>query len=337
MNLAYPIQAILMYFAMLFAPDNVDRITLESPDPSKRIEMVRNGLNWSAEGNAFGIEGDILAIFGAGGKESLKIGDFVTLPRNHDWNKNPEFTLGGGTTLVKTATGLILRRNAVDGIGNGTYKIVYHQPETQVGATTVNVLGKVVNQGVHRISGSASVMTAIAAAGGPANGADMKRISIVRGGGGAVTVVLEFDLTVESGSGRGINAGDTVFVPALSEDYSIKTEDTEIGGLAAKWLGRIDTEDYTRSWKEAAEFFQKSITAEAWGESMTKFRKPLGAVKSRKVRDMKEENALPGAPDGKYWVIQFDTSFAAKAEAVETVTLMKQPDDSWKAAGYFIR
>jgi hypothetical protein len=52
---------------------------------------------------------------------------------------------------------------------------------------------------------------------------------------------------------------------------------------------------------------------------------------------MKMENTLPGAPDGKYWTIQFDTSFAAKAEAVETVTFMLEKDGSWRAAGYFIR
>jgi serine/threonine protein kinase len=106
---------------------------------------------------------------------------------------------------------------------------------------------------------------------------------------------------------------------------------------ALRWLAGIDAGDYALSWKEAAEFFQKAITAEAWGEALTKFRKPLGAVKSRKIRDMKATDALPGAPDGKYIIMQFDTSFAAKAEAVETVTFMKVEDGTWKAAGYFIR
>lgn len=119
-------------------------------------------------------------------------------------------------------------------------------------------------------------------------------------------------------------------------------EDSRLPGNAVAesteaWLAKIDAGEYDQSWKDAAEFFQKAITAEAWGGALTTFRKPLGAVKSRKVREMKEANALPGVPDGKYWIMQFDTSFAAKAEAVETVTFMLEKDGAWKAAGYFIR
>jgi Protein of unknown function (DUF4019) len=103
------------------------------------------------------------------------------------------------------------------------------------------------------------------------------------------------------------------------------------------WLSRIDERDYEQSWNEASVFFRKSITDADWGDMMKKLREPLGAVKSRKTRDMKMADTLPGAPDGKYWIIQFDSSFAEKAEAVETVTFMLEEDGTWKAAGYFIR
>jgi capsular polysaccharide biosynthesis protein len=107
--------------------------------------------------------------------------------------------------------------------------------------------------------------------------------------------------------------------------------------VAKGWLTKIDTGDYKQSWKDAAEFFQKAITEAGWSEAMTKFRKPLGAVKSRKLLDAKSAKSLPGAPDGEYVVMQFETSFAAKQKGLETVTFMKQEDGSWKAAGYFIR
>jgi serine/threonine protein kinase len=127
--------------------------------------------------------------------------------------------------------------------------------------------------------------------------------------------------------------------PVNTETYGdgAITEKISVDALAEAWLAGIDAGDYARSWNEAAEFFQKAITSEAWSNNLTKFRKPLGALKSRKIRDMKEAKSLPGAPDGKYWVIQFDASFAGKAEAVETVTFMLEKYGSWKAAGYFIR
>ena len=116
-----------------------------------------------------------------------------------------------------------------------------------------------------------------------------------------------------------------------------KSQAGEVTEMAEAWLSGIDAGDYVRSWNEAAVFFQKSITAEAWNEALTKFRKPLGAVKTRKIRNMKEAKTLPGAPDGKYWIIQFDTSFWEKAEAVERVTFMSEKDGACKAVGYFIQ
>ena len=47
--------------------------------------------------------------------------------------------------------------------------------------------------------------------------------------------------------------------------------------------------------------------------------------------------SLPGAPDGEYVVIQFDTSFTNKKVAVETVTPMKDEDGIWRVSGYYVK
>ena len=107
--------------------------------------------------------------------------------------------------------------------------------------------------------------------------------------------------------------------------------------LAEAWLAGIDAGNYAQSWKDAAKFFRTSITEAAWSDALTKARKPLGEVKSRKLLNVQSAKSLPGAPDGEYVVMQFDTSFAAKEKAVETVTFMKDSAGTWKAAGYFIR
>ncbi len=66
-------------------------------------------------------------------------------------------------------------------------------------------------------------------------------------------------------------------------------------------------------------------------------RKPLGKVLSRKVINSTYTTSLPGAPDGQYVVIQFETSFENKRNAVETVTPMLEPDGQWRVSGYYIR
>jgi hypothetical protein len=46
---------------------------------------------------------------------------------------------------------------------------------------------------------------------------------------------------------------------------------------------------------------------------------------------------MPGAPDGEYVVVQFDTTFENKQTALESVVMMKQSDGSWRVAGYRIK
>ncbi len=124
--------------------------------------------------------------------------------------------------------------------------------------------------------------------------------------------------------------------PAPAAEAGMPHEERCVANAEA-WLAGIDAGDYAKSWNAAAGFFQKAVTEAGWADAMTTFRKPMGEMKSRKSLTTKSAHSLPGAPDGEYVVMQFTTSFSGKAEAVETVTFMKEPDGSWKAAGYLIR
>ena len=106
---------------------------------------------------------------------------------------------------------------------------------------------------------------------------------------------------------------------------------------AQDWLRDIDAGNYPQSWTNAAAGFQAAITPEKWMESMQAFRRPLGSLISRKVISAQEMSSLPGAPDGRYIVMQFETSFTNKKSAVETVTFILEKDGQWKAAGYYIK
>ena len=108
--------------------------------------------------------------------------------------------------------------------------------------------------------------------------------------------------------------------------------------LAAQhWLSMVDGEEYAHSWDEAAEYFKGAITREQWRQSLQGVRKPLGNVISRELKSKIYTTSLPGAPDGEYVVIQFETSFENKKSAVETVTPMMDPDGSWRVSGYYIK
>ena len=106
---------------------------------------------------------------------------------------------------------------------------------------------------------------------------------------------------------------------------------------AQKWLNLIDNSKYTDSWSEAAQYFQNNVTKEEWEKALQGVRQPWGKMLSRKIKSTQYETSLPGAPDGEYVVIQYNTSFEHKESAIETITPMLEHDGSWKVSGYFIK
>ena len=106
---------------------------------------------------------------------------------------------------------------------------------------------------------------------------------------------------------------------------------------AEKWLSIVDEGKYGESWKEAAEYFRNAVKQDQWEQSLQAVRKPLGKLVSRKVKSTSYKTSLPGAPDGQYVVIEFETSFENKKLAIETVTPMMDNDGKWRVSGYYIK
>lgn len=106
---------------------------------------------------------------------------------------------------------------------------------------------------------------------------------------------------------------------------------------ALEWLALVDSEQYSESWTEAASLFRGKVSRSQWASAARSVRGPLGAMESRSFLGAVYKTELPGAPDGKYVVIQYQSSFEKKADAVETVTPLLDNDGRWRVSGYFIR
>jgi hypothetical protein len=109
-----------------------------------------------------------------------------------------------------------------------------------------------------------------------------------------------------------------------------------ITAAATNGLALVDDGNYEQSWNEASSLFRTRVTQARWASEAKAVRDPLGGVQSRAVQATQFSSSLPGAPDGDYVVLKFNSKFAHKAHAIETVTLLLQ-DGTWKAAGYFIK
>jgi hypothetical protein len=106
---------------------------------------------------------------------------------------------------------------------------------------------------------------------------------------------------------------------------------------AEKWLTIVDQGKYMESWKASSEYFKQAVTREQWEQAVKAVRQPLGKLISRKVKSAAYTTSLPGAPDGQYVVIQFNTSFENKKSGIETVTPMIDKDGKWRVSGYYIK
>jgi hypothetical protein len=128
-------------------------------------------------------------------------------------------------------------------------------------------------------------------------------------------------------------------VTAAETKAAADTTAQEKAALAAaqSWLKLVDSRKYAESWKEAASLFKKAVTQEQWAQAAEKVRSPLGAVSSRKKTNSMYAKNPTGAPEGEYVTIQFETTFAQKKDAIETVMLMLDTDKKWRVSGYFIK
>jgi Protein of unknown function (DUF4019) len=106
---------------------------------------------------------------------------------------------------------------------------------------------------------------------------------------------------------------------------------------AESWLTLMDEGKYGDSWSQAAQVFKVQIKKGQWETTARAVRSPLGTLQSRTLKSATYKTSLPGAPDGEYVVIQYDSSFEHKQSGVETVTPMLDKDGTWRVSGYQIR
>jgi predicted lipoprotein len=107
--------------------------------------------------------------------------------------------------------------------------------------------------------------------------------------------------------------------------------------VADNWLQYVDSGRYAESWEDSAAYFREAVPRAQWETTLAQARQPLGVTIARKVRSATYTRNLPGAPEGEYVVIQYNTRFENRPQSVETVTPMREKNGTWKVAGYHIR
>jgi hypothetical protein len=108
--------------------------------------------------------------------------------------------------------------------------------------------------------------------------------------------------------------------------------------VAAKaWLAQLHDHEYDQAWEAAGELLKAAVSQEEWSKKWSVTLGPLGRVASSAVRSSEYSTTMPGAPDGEYVVVQFDTTFENKQTALENLVMKKQSGGSWRVEGYRIK
>jgi hypothetical protein len=125
-----------------------------------------------------------------------------------------------------------------------------------------------------------------------------------------------------------------IFTGALQANEVV--EKTPVTAAGA-WLSLVDEGNYAESWNQAAGLFKAAVAKEQWQNTVKAVKVPLGKVVVRKLKSKQYTKTLPGAPDGEYVVIQYETTFENKKSAIETITPMLDKDGKWRVSGYYIK
>ena len=105
---------------------------------------------------------------------------------------------------------------------------------------------------------------------------------------------------------------------------------------ALDWLALVDAGDWDASFAEAGRTFRDPNTATTWREASEAARVPLGAVRERKTLTVSLiESAGEGRESLDQAVVRFETRFANREKAIETVTL-EEEHGKWRVVGYLI-
>ena len=103
------------------------------------------------------------------------------------------------------------------------------------------------------------------------------------------------------------------------------------------WLALVDAGKSAESWQKLDPAFAKRVGKKKWAASISEIRGRTGKLVSRKFKSAEYTKELPGAPEGEYVVLEFETVFARKDAATEKVTLILGRDLNWRVAGYAVK
>jgi len=146
--------------------------------------------------------------------------------------------------------------------------------------------------------------------------------------GGFAMIAFAIAAIALAGASHTAQHGST---PAGGPGRPARVAETPVTQAARQFLALVDAGNWQDSYAGWGQQFHAVNTFEAWRSASVGGRVPLGRVLSRRLL---WEESVPAPPNG-YEAVRFQTAFANKPHATETLTLARE-GGAWKVAGYII-
>ncbi|MGX7896322.1 helix-turn-helix domain-containing protein [Tsuneonella sp. HG222] len=123
---------------------------------------------------------------------------------------------------------------------------------------------------------------------------------------------------------------EAALAPRATTDPAMLAASPQVAAALA-FLRLVDAGEWDASYAKTGPAFRTLNSAKVWADTNESVRVPLGKVVSRKVVS---EEMVP-APPSSYQMVKFETTFANKADTLETLTLVRDAE-GWKVVGYIV-
>ncbi|HEU4430226.1 MAG TPA: DUF4019 domain-containing protein [Myxococcota bacterium] len=105
-------------------------------------------------------------------------------------------------------------------------------------------------------------------------------------------------------------------------------------GVASEFLDQLDRGAAEETWPALAAPLRASAPEAGWPAQIARMRAPLGRPVARQLASALFTETLPGAPPGRYFVIEYDAQFSDATCGERVVAMLEH--GAWRVAGYVI-
>jgi hypothetical protein len=103
---------------------------------------------------------------------------------------------------------------------------------------------------------------------------------------------------------------------------------------AQQFLALLDAGEIDKGFEATSAFHKEMWVKEWWVKLNGAQRAAFGPLVNRAVKSAKPATTVPRQPDGDYYLISYESSFARKAKAVEFVEVVLEKDQTWRVTEY---